>query len=84
MPPCTPASRHHGLTMNVSAHQLRALAVAAQRDARTVTRWLAGLPVVHPASIEAAAAELGIFRAPALAMTSLPATLAATSGGPVR
>lgn len=61
--------------MNVSAHQLRALAVAAQRDARTVTRWLAGLPVVHPASIEAAAAQLGICRAPAAAQLGLAAAL---------
>jgi hypothetical protein len=57
--------------------EVRALAFAADRDQRTIIRWLAGLPVVHPASIEAAASSLGIVRTPAVLAIASAAPLVA-------
>jgi hypothetical protein len=66
-----------------TAHQLRALSVAAQCDPRTATRFLAGLPVapMTAARLEAAAAQLGILRAQTMAIASGDPLVAEALGG---
>lgn len=56
----------------LSQHDLRALAVKAKVDPRTVTRWLAGLECTPEteARLVAAAAKLGVMRGP-LAVSSV-------------
>lgn len=70
---------HAGRGINaamLTAHEIRALAVEARVDPRTVTRWLAGLQgtAESEARLVAAAAKLGIFRSPVAVSSVKPPT----------